>query len=470
MRKKLSIIVILMFVLSLCGTVLAAPAGDDVPKDHWAYPAVKELVRLGIVDGYEDGKFMGDKTMTRYEMAQIVEKALNSQAKVSPVQKALIDKLAMEFALEMNKISTRVAKVENKTKVWFGGDTRMRYVTDNPGPSNVKALDGADRFEFRQRFKVWGDINENASFTGRMVTAGGNKFGYTDAGPGSTVYVDIANITYKNFAGIDSIRAGRSALDFFGNGLIGKPMDVDGVLIKEKMGKFQFTGWTGNIKTFKNGSTADAWNSQQLSTAELGYQINKKLGIKAGYYYADIPGTSTAAGLGTLNTNVGAFDSSKGWSAAANYKIGGYTLLADFISSSLNGASGLPNHPKGWSVQLSNTKQTTTYFSAALLVNPAKVGSDAWMVSYRSVDAGAIPNGAGGFDTTAVAYNNQSYNIFTHGTDNVNVWYLAYQKVLAKNTVMSLEYQNFKIKDRGLTNLTSDGLNKTFMTKFEFFY
>jgi hypothetical protein len=91
------------------------------------------------------------------------------------------------------------------------------------------------------------------------------------------------------------------------------------------------------------------------------------------------------------------------------------------------------------------------------------------MVSYRSVDAGAIPDGAGGFDTMAAAYAAKPYSIMK-GTDNVNVLYLAYQNVVTKNVIASLEYQDFKIKNKGLTNLSSDNLDKTYMMKLEFFY
>jgi len=99
-----------------------------------------------------------------------------------------------------------------------------------------------------------------------------------------------------------------------------------------------------------------------------------------------------------------------------------------------------------------------------------RAGTDAWAVSYRSLDAGATPSGAGGFDTTAVGYASNSYNVFTHGNDNVKALFLTYEKVLAKNVVLSLEYQDIKIKNRALTNLTSDDLDKTYMMKFQFFY
>ena len=48
----------------------------DVPQDHWAKDAVDHLAGNGVIEGYPDGTFKGDKTMTRYEIAEMLYKAL----------------------------------------------------------------------------------------------------------------------------------------------------------------------------------------------------------------------------------------------------------------------------------------------------------------------------------------------------------------------------------------------------------
>ena len=106
-------------------TFAAANPFSDVPADHWAYDAVSTLAADGVIDGYGDAKFKGDKNITRYEMAQMVAKAMaktNSGAKVGGNDKALLDKLAAEFADELNNLGVRVAKLErNADKVkWTG--------------------------------------------------------------------------------------------------------------------------------------------------------------------------------------------------------------------------------------------------------------------------------------------------------------------------------------------------------------
>ena len=70
----------------------------DVPANHWAYEAVTKLAGNDVVDGYPDGEFHGDRTMTRYEMAEIIYKAMNCGAKVD-------QKLVEEFKPEMEQVA-----------------------------------------------------------------------------------------------------------------------------------------------------------------------------------------------------------------------------------------------------------------------------------------------------------------------------------------------------------------------------
>lgn len=478
MRKCLVFILIALFVFAITGTTFAATGSfSDVPAHHWAYDAVTKLAKDGLIEGNSDGTFRGDRTMSRYEVAIVVSKAVARYDKADAADRLLIDKLSAEFASELNQLGVRLAKVEAKTNTWVGGDTRMRILGDSPKAAGVNKLKGSDMYDFRQRIKFWGVVNDQVSWQGRVSSNWGNKWGNTDSSYGSAAYFDIMNVTAKNVLGLDSIRAGRSALDSIGYGLIGKPLAVDGVLIKKQFDNMAFSAYTGNIKSDSSLGTgvtgSDSGKSNQLTNAQLNFKVDKDLNLGAGYYWAHIPGTSNATGTGTLNTNVGKFDSSTGYDVFAKYQFSGMTLLGDYIGSNLKNAVGLPSNPKGWVVQLSNGDgpgATSTYYSAVPLVDVKNSGDNAWAVSYRSIDAGALPSGGGGFDTTAVAYATQSYNVFTHGSDNVNVLYASYENVLAPNVLLSLEWQDFKIKNQGLTNLTSKNLDQTYMVKFEFFY
>lgn len=72
----------------------------DVPENHWAYEAVSKLAGNGVIQGYEDGKYHGERTMTRYEMAEIIYNALSKGAKAEK-------KLVEEFKPELQAMAAQ---------------------------------------------------------------------------------------------------------------------------------------------------------------------------------------------------------------------------------------------------------------------------------------------------------------------------------------------------------------------------
>ena len=106
MSKKtlVSAITAALVVGAASTTFAAANPFSDVPADSWAYDAVSTLAADGVIDGYPDGTYKGQNTMTRYEMAQIVARAM-AKTDIDKADKALVDKLAAEFAEELLKNS-----------------------------------------------------------------------------------------------------------------------------------------------------------------------------------------------------------------------------------------------------------------------------------------------------------------------------------------------------------------------------
>ncbi|EEX67775.1 S-layer homology domain-containing protein, partial [Mitsuokella multacida] len=108
-------------------TFAAANPFSDVPADHWAYDAVSQLAADGVIEGYGDTTFRGQQNITRYEMAQMIAKAM-ARTDVSASDKALIDKLAAEFSDELNNLGVRVSNLErNADMVKWNGQARYRY-------------------------------------------------------------------------------------------------------------------------------------------------------------------------------------------------------------------------------------------------------------------------------------------------------------------------------------------------------
>ena len=96
--------------------------------DDWAYQAVSDLSAQGVVEGYPDGTFKGERNMTRYELAQIVARLMAKEDQLNAEQQATLDKLAGEYADELANLGVRVSNLEKKVgNLYWSGDARMRY-------------------------------------------------------------------------------------------------------------------------------------------------------------------------------------------------------------------------------------------------------------------------------------------------------------------------------------------------------
>jgi len=146
-------------------TFAAANPFSDVPRDHWAYDAVTQLAADGIVEGYGDGTYRGDRNITRFEMAQMTAKAM-AKGDMSASDKALVDRLAAEFADELNNLGVRVSNLEKHADVVkFTGFLRYDYF------SNRKE-DAAKKNKDRVRFRLFpsAEVNDHWKVNARLDT------------------------------------------------------------------------------------------------------------------------------------------------------------------------------------------------------------------------------------------------------------------------------------------------------------
>lgn len=95
-------------------TVSAANPFTDVSADDWAYQAVASLSDEGVIDGYPDGTFRGDKHVTRYEIAQIVARLMAKEDTLNASQKETLAKLSSQYADELKDLGVRIAELEKK--------------------------------------------------------------------------------------------------------------------------------------------------------------------------------------------------------------------------------------------------------------------------------------------------------------------------------------------------------------------
>lgn len=149
---KKTLVFAMAMALGVSATAFAANPFSDVPAGHWAYASVAKLAAEGVVDGYPDGTFKGNNLMTRYEMAQIVAKALAKGA-IKPD-----DRLVGEFADELDTLGVRVAKLEKKSdNVKITGNIRATYV-------NYSGDDNGNYTKLRSRLFFTGAVNDNWNF------------------------------------------------------------------------------------------------------------------------------------------------------------------------------------------------------------------------------------------------------------------------------------------------------------------
>ena len=202
MKKQFAAIFAATAVLGVT-TAFAANPFSDVTPDSWAYQAVSQLANAGIVNGYPDGTFKGQNNITRYEMAQMVAKAMANQDRANAEQQAMINRLADEFSNELNNLGVRVARLEDRVgNVKVTGDARLRYQDSEDDKST---FDARARVQFNAKVNDRTDAvvrvtSGNIELGNSSVDANGNKAG--DA------QIDRAYVNHK-FGERVSLKAGR---------------------------------------------------------------------------------------------------------------------------------------------------------------------------------------------------------------------------------------------------------------------
>lgn len=226
LNKKVLASVIAAGILTT-GTALANPF-DDVPKGHWAYDAVQSLADQGIVDGFGDGTYRGDKLMTRYEMAQIVARAISvNKGNANPT----LDKLSAEYADELSSLGVKVDNLEKSTA--GVKDLKISHWFQSENTYGESYGGDVHEYEIEYRLTAEKQISEKLGMLMQMET----KTFWDDvsrAGGADNVYTRLAYLTYKPDADTTVI-AGKNAY-WLAGGLL---MDdyIEGINFTTKLGE-----------------------------------------------------------------------------------------------------------------------------------------------------------------------------------------------------------------------------------------
>ena len=369
----------------------AANPFSDVTADDWAYQAVSDLSAQGVVEGYPDGTFKGERNMTRYELAQIVARLMAKEDQLNAEQQATLDKLAGEYADELANLGVRVSNLEKKVgNISWSGDARMRYQDKG---------NNADAWNGRIRLNVKGQVNESTYVQGRFL----NEMDFKGNGDSSTS-MDQLYVNH-NFSKEVAVRLGRQPIAFGNQG---------GWLINPNK------GYDGAQASYKNGKLALTTGFGQLNAT-------KKVGDK-------VVGTEAA------DTDV--------YFAQGTYDFGFAKLDANYIASKEGEADdrgeiygvGLNVPVQQFNVFGEYWKNTTaddydTAWNAGLSYGKAdwkKAGTWDLAVAYNDVDEGLFAEGMTGLQTTPL-------NFLAKAT-NVTFWNAIANVTLQENVQLHAEY------------------------------
>ena len=242
-------------------SAFAANPFSDVSTDDWAYQAVSDLSDQGVVEGYPDGTFKGERNITRYELAQIIARLMAKEDQLNAEQRATLDKLAGEYADELANLGVRVSNLEKKVgNIYWSGDARMRY-TDFSAKK-------ADRWDGRMRINVKGQVNDSTYVQGQFV----NNFNFKDSETSDTSMAQIyAN---HNFGKDFSVRLGRQPISFGDQGgwLYNALEGYDGIQAAYNHDKLSLTTGFGQFNSgdYKGAAAVAAIKDDNGNTVKSG--------------------------------------------------------------------------------------------------------------------------------------------------------------------------------------------------------
>ena len=421
--KVLAALVATMAVGATCA--FAANPFVDVPTDSWAYKSVVELADAGIIQGVDGSYFQGDRNITRYEAAEMTAKAMAHMDKASVEQRALINKLADEYADELNSLGVRVSNLENKVgNVKLTGDMRVRYryQDDNAKRENDNSWD------YRIRLRANAQVNDRTKVT-YGVSTNNHSFGNNGAANGADdkdsndTYTDLANVDY-NFGGNNwDLMVGRYTY-VLGDKVGYQFGDTfDGAQLQYKNDKFKAIAGYGKFKVGARDYKADSFDTKHDLASNADAILNGEgglLGVKTGYgelegFFGG--GSFAGSSVGVYyNDFFGQknFSADDLWGAFASFNFGHkWNLTANYEKISSESGS-VYDDPDMWYGKL---QYGTASFAAPK-------SWDAW-VEYLNAEKGAFLNG--------------STNMWRWADmDNVKSWGVGIDYTFAKNAMFSV--------------------------------
>ena len=295
----------------------AANPFSDVTPDDWAFQAVSDLSVQGVVEGYPDGSFKGERNMTRYELAQIIARLMAKEDQLNAEQQATLDKLAGEYADELANLGVRVANLEKKVgNISWSGDARMQYQHNLDGATKHE-----DSWNGRMRINVEGQVNDEVTVNGRFVTNMYFKNAQNDDG---NTTMDRINAKWTpNDATYVTVGRQGVALDVTGT-FWDEDAVFDGVAAGWDNGKVGVEAGYGRFKSAEN--EGEGWSTTDKTEAWYGKltgHIADAADVSA-FYLKNAQKQDKGAQVG---------ENASAWGAGLSYGIGDFTIDGDYVKT-----------------------------------------------------------------------------------------------------------------------------------------
>ena len=361
--------------LAAGASAYAANPFADVSTSDWAYQAVSDLSDQGIVEGYPDGTFKGQTNITRYEMAQIIARLMAKEDQYNAEQRATIDKLAGEYADELDSLGVRVSNLEKKVgNISWSGDARMRYQSNDNKD--------AEGWNGRVRINMKGQVNEKTTVNARLSTGNVNFKGEDNA----DVNAEALNVVH-DFGAWD-VTLGRYSNNFGNQGgwLYGDANGFDGAQIAAQFGKVNVAVGYGQFNTGVGGTYAsEGAPGIGYKPGDEFYRENSYNGIED----QDVFYAKADADLGAFDLYAAYYSNQESnpvydfdiWGVGLNVPVGDFRVFGEYWNNTA-AADGLED--TAWNAGIGYGKKDLK-----------KPGSWQLDVAYNEVGAGVYMGGTG---------------------------------------------------------------------------
>lgn len=280
--KKL--IIAIIFVFCFTNFAVASTPFNDVQASHWAYDAISKLSAKGYVQGYNDGSFKGDKTLTRYELAMVISRLMDKMGGEGIASEDLrtLERLIVEFSDELALLGVKVSSLEDEMKniksdtkntvngkIQMSGDMALRFNFFDREYDTIGTDDTYHYLDLGMNF--FANVDEDVSAFVRFArySAELDKIGINDT------VIDEAYLDINNFFNMGDLRIGRQWMSL-----------GHSIVLDDKMDGIKFNKTIDQV-----AFTLFAFSTRNASTNNLNYYGNNS-GSSDFYLFDDSNNTS----------------------------------------------------------------------------------------------------------------------------------------------------------------------------------